>query len=315
MGSEGLSWVDLMTQKPICGSLFHDVFVAHFKLENNSHLEDMPLGQPIKSYPTTAVLADSAVAQAELAQAEYPKKMDAHFGKDFIINNPEDIHFGYWGDVQDLANIASKLDTNDEKSRRFLALGAATWKQVLSLSPAEPGLSPIKKFTANGKTFFSAGGWSDLHPLGILKASGCEKIVYLTRQGGESLFAQGVAKRLLNLDRDWSLLSTSNPDQAAANHKLNNSGDPSADPKGLWSKLYNLANPNSSINNSLSQAGAVLCTNWDAFDVAKDLMGLVEDSYRSPFWIASDAKNSLLSGLGESMTAELPGCQPREEKK
>lgn len=309
-GSEGLSWVDLMKQKPVCGSLFHDVFAAHFKLESISHLEELPLGSPIKAFPTTAVLADSAATQAETALAQYPEKMDAHFGKDFKITNPEDIHFGYWGESQDLLNIAAKLNPSDEKSRRFLALGSATWKQVLSLSPAEPGLSPIKKFSANGKTYYSAGGWSDLHPVSVLKASGCENIVYITRQGGESLFAQGVAKRLLNLDRDWTLLTTSTPEESAANHKLNNAGDPTADPKGLWSKLYNLANPASSINNSLSQASAVLCTNWDAFDVAKDLVGLVEDSYRSPYWVAPAAKNSFLSPLGESMTNQLPGCQP-----
>lgn len=309
-GSEGLSWIDLMKQKPKCSSLFHDVFAAHFNAEGASHLEELQLGSPIKVYPSTAVLADSAATQVELALTQYPEKMDPHFGKDFKIMNPEDIHFGYWGSPEDLAAISAKLNPNDEKSRRFLALGSASWKQVLSLSPAEPGLSPIKKFSANGKIFYSAGGWADLHPITVLKASGCENIVYLTRQGGESLFAQGVAKRLLNLDRDWSLLTTSTAEEAAANHKLNNSGDATADPQSLWSKLYNLANPNSSINYSLSQASAVLCTNWDAFDVGKDLVGLIEDSYRSPYWIVAGAKSSFLSPLGNSMSDRLPGCQP-----
>jgi hypothetical protein len=58
----------------------------------------------------------------------------------------------------------------------------------------------------------------------------------------------------------------------------------------LWDDMYNLANPNSSFAFSISQADAVVCTNWNGFDVAKELEPLITDSYQAPIFNPSKLK-------------------------
>ncbi|NJM10385.1 MAG: hypothetical protein HC883_05910 [Bdellovibrionaceae bacterium] len=149
-----------------------------------------------------------------------------------------------------------------KKSRRFLPLGMASWREVLGLSPAEPGLASMQPFMVGQTEYISAGGWSDLHPIMVLKAAGCKRVVYVTRRGGESPFAQGVARRLLSQRGNQWLASP------------------------LLSKLYDLRNPMSSLRQSLNMADAVLCTDWNRFDVKNGLKDLIKDSYRaSPYYI------------------------------
>lgn len=306
VGSQNLSWSEITTRHPVCGASFHALFETYFKnLNPKTHPEEQEIGQAFAVYPTTTVLTGSAVNDFKQARLAYHQKLDPHFGKTFQISNPADVRFGYWGKSEALAKISQNLDSNDEKSRKFLALGPASWKTVMSLSPAEPGLSPLKEFTSQGQDYVSAGGWSDLHPVLVLKAAGCDNVVYLTRQGGESLFAQGVAKRLLNLDRDWSLLKADDPKI----QKMNDDGDPS-DQTSQWSRLYNLANPNSSVNHSLAKASAVLCTNWNAFDVKTQMQPLIEDSYRSAFWINPEESSAQIGALKPRLTEKKPGCSP-----
>lgn len=296
--SENKSWVELITAKPQCADLFRRVFTRYFANEPRSRFEDREIGSPIPVFPSTAVIVGSAAQQVEQAFLDYDKQLDPKFGDKFRIKNPEEILFGYWGDTNDLKRVRSGLDPMDEKSRRFYPLGKTTWKQVLSLSPAEPGLSALVPFEANGEKIYSAGGWSDLHPMNVLKASGCEHVVFLTRQGGESLFAQGVANRLMNLKRPISKMTA----------KLNDAGDPKADVNDTWSKLFNMANPKSSVNTALSLASAVACTNWNAFDVKTQLNELVEESYRSSYWIPEDKKNQVK--LSPVLKEFKTGCQP-----
>lgn len=296
-GSENKTWVGLVREKPQCASLYHKVFQTYFDHEPKGHFEEKEIGHPIAVYPSTAVLIGSAARQTEKAFQDYLEKLDPQFGNQFHIQNPEEVVFGYWGAPEKLREIKSLLDTSDEKSRRFYPLGKASWKKVLSLSPAEPGLSALLPFQAGKEKLISAGGWSDLHPINVLKASGCEKVVYLTRQGGESLFAQGVANRLMNLQRDVSLLNTT----------LNDSGDVNVLPNDGWSKLFNLANPKSSVNTAFSQATAIACTNWNAFDVKTNLAELVEDAYTSAYWINPKAGEVNLTPV---LKEKKPGCQP-----
>jgi hypothetical protein len=145
----------------------------------------------------------------------------------------------------------------------------------------------------------SAGGWSDLHPVLVLKAAGCENVVYVTRRGGESLFGQGVAKRLLGFARDWSKISTSSEEAKKASAKLNNNGDP-LERNTLWSKLYNLANPNSSFKRALRAADAVLCTSWDNYEITQGIDGMINDAYTSPFYIPATSR------LGETASSLQP---------
>jgi len=87
-------------------------------------------------------------------------------------------------------------------------------------------------------------------------------VIYVTRRGGESPFAQGVAKRLFSTKEN----------------------DTNADL--LLRKLYDLGNPQSSMRQSLDQADAVLCTDWNRFDIKAGVKDMIRDSYRSsPYFV------------------------------
>jgi hypothetical protein len=316
--SLGKQWVQIVASHPECAQRLNQLIKAHFADGNsNKNFADNNIGVTIPSFPATSVLIGSAHDDATKAEAAYRQSLDPNFGKSFALSNPNDLRYGYWGREDLLALIAGHLDPSDEKSRRFMSLGQATWLTALGLSPAEPGLSPFKTFTNDGNEMTSAGGWVDLHPVLLLKASGCENVVYVTRRGGESLFGQGVAKRLLGLDRDWSMISTSSPEAKTASAKLNNNGDPS-DLTSLWSRLYNLANPNSSFKRALKSADAVLCTSWDNFEPWDDdgINKMINDAYTSPFYLpdGSGLKAEKFSPLlaPETMNAggypEFAGC-------
>lgn len=164
-----------------------------------------------------------------------------------------------------------------------MGLGNKKWLEALASSPAEPGLSNLVDLSGE---LVSAGGWSDLHPTLILKAHGCRDVVYLTRGGGESMFAQGVMKKLTQFEgfdwSDWANLT------GAQRYQKNSRGDSSdvGAYASSWSKLYNMANPESSIRKSLSAATTTVCTQWDKYDPRKEFHALVEDSFRAP-WITS----------------------------
>ena len=92
--------------------------------------------------------------------------------------------------------------------------------------------STISFRVADGR--ITAGGWSDLAPTLVLENIGCERVVYVTREGDESSFATKIAKHLGMSEADWK-------------------------------KLYDLGDAASSYNLSIEKADAVWCTNWNAF--------------------------------------------------
>ncbi|MGZ3723929.1 MAG: hypothetical protein ACXVA9_13390, partial [Bdellovibrionales bacterium] len=283
--SAGKSWDELVAAEPECQTILSQMMSLHFAEGRGGNFAQNNIGLTIPSFPATAVLTGTAHEDAQKAQADNAEKMDSHFGKTFALRNSEDLRYGYWGRENLLALIDAKRDRSDEKSRRFMSLGPALWSKALGLSPAEPGLSPFKTFESNGVAMTSAGGWPDLHPVLLLRAAGCENIVYITRRGGESLFGQGIAKRLLGYSRDWSLISTSSPEAKKASAKLNNNGDPT-DMKSMWARLYNLANPHSSMKRALKNADAILCTSWDNFEIKNGVGDMIADSYKSPFYVS-----------------------------
>lgn len=275
--SNGLTWAELAQVNGSCAPALRRLIEAHFTAQRGESFVEHVAGQSITSYPTTSILTGEANVYARGMLEEYGRARRSDFGRAFQIQNPDDVRFGYWGEPADLAKIEANLPkTSDEKSRRFKALGPATWHKILSLSPAEPGLASLQPFTLNdGEEVVSAGGWSDLHPVLVLRASGCDKVIYVTRRGGESMFGQGVAKRLLGFDREWTDIKSVT---------LNNGGD-RRDMTSLWSKLYNLANRESSISQALQNADAVLCTDWDRFKVTNGIRDLIKDAYKSPYFI------------------------------
>lgn len=278
--AKGKTWETLTGIRRDCRSEFNNLVTAHFRAQPQNLFVQSKTGQAITTFASTAVLKGQAYQQAARLMAEYEFRLEPEFGKDLTFSHTEEIKFGYWGEDEKLKKVSLALSADDEKSRRFLSLGRAPWYQVLRLSPAEPGLANLRPFKVDGEDLFSAGGWPDLHPTAVLRAAGCERVIYVTRRGGDSFFAQGVGKRLLGYDRSWDLLDPKN-------EALNNNGDPT-DQTSLWSRLYNLANPKSSFRQALDQADAVLCTNWSKFNLKLGVAGLIEDGYKSPFFVKSD---------------------------
>jgi hypothetical protein len=279
--TNGQLWSEIGISNRDCHGRFNGIVESFLKSPLRPNFGDRNAGLTIKSFPTTSVLVDEGATEALAALKKYGEVRDSKFGAKFFLKDAESVKFGYWGDPESLSAIEARLPkASDEKSRRFLSLGAASWKKILALSPAEPGLASLQAFQHDGKEIVSAGGWSDLHPVMVLRAAGCARVVYVTRRGGESPFAQGVAKRLFS----------------------SRENDPAA--QELLRKLYDLNNPESSMRQSLDQADAVLCTDWNRFNIKDGMKDMIRDSYRaSPYFVRNHA--------AFSEVALLPQLSPR----
>lgn len=287
--SPGRTWTEIVKAEPRCQSTFADfvsAFFDEYTPSPRSRVHDK-IGRYAQSLVTTSVVSGSSAQEFRQQRAAYLKTLAPGAGAEVRVL-PKDLRFGYWGRASDLEQIAAELQNPNnplsvlDKSHRFMPLGEGTWLQALSLSPAEPGLSPALEFSSVGMNadWVSFGGWSDLHPVPVLKAAGCSKVVYVTRRTGDSLFSQGVVKRLLNFDRPgWDLLDSTSKE---ANLMNNNGTDEFAD--SVWHKLYNLKNPQSSFAGSLAAADAVLCTDWNAYDVKTQFPQLIATSYEAPIF-------------------------------
>ena len=317
---EGKSWDELASSRPDCQAALFRALTAHFSAPHSPQQNPVheQIGFSIPTFGTTATLVGRAAEEARRSYEAYHNQLNRDAAASFRVSNPDEIRFGYWAPTEWLQRAQDGIRTralsgsyraeirltNDETSSRFLALGSATWRDVLSLSPAEPGLAAIQPMSVNGRPAYSAGGWSDLHPVALLKAAGCENVIYVTRRGGNSFFGQGVAKRLFGFDRPWERLRTDDPALIDENRRINDAGDP-LDQSSLWSRLFNLANPSSSFVTSLRLADGVLCTDWDRFDVKTQMRELIADSYRAPFLAAAGSAIDRALRAGQVVTQDL----------
>lgn len=255
MPGRGKAWPEvaaLPAGGATCGALlgqlitsFRDRFVAG---GFHTRADDM-VGQTLPVLISTSVLTGPAADAWRAARAQY--KSGAEYTLDV---NFDDVKFGYWGKQSELDRVGGNPNKfTDAKTGKFLSLGEATWREVLALSPAEPGLA--RGLEIDGM-LISAGGWSDLHPVLALENLGCDKIVYVTRTGDESGFAQGVATML-----------GMTPAQKDA--------------------LYNLDNPASSYAQSIATADGTWCTNWNDFK-GTQLVEVANDSYNAPLETRDD---------------------------
>lgn len=308
------TWDRLIADKPECQKQLTLLANTYFSKRTNDKLNfaHKKIGVSILSFPITSVLTGEAYKGAEKALSEYPKQLNSEFGKTFVIKKTEDVKIGYWADSKE--DLKKSMPANDIKSTRYKNLGSASWSEALRLSPAEPGLSPIKPFTAGKESLISVGGWPDLAPTLLLQAAqkrnviACEDIIYITRRGAESLFAQGVAKRIYSLDKNWDTLLSQPEDVGAKNTILNNIGD-TVDMTSAWSKLYNISNPESSLQRSIKAADAILCTSWNSFDIKNGVGPLFNDAYQSPFYVTK--KMSLINA--EQLTPLIDKGQMQPE--
>lgn len=310
----GKTWDELVTAEPRCQSLLNASLDAFFKQNldwDRLNVVFKKAGFAIPSLLTTAVILGESAKETRRFYEEYHARRDRHVAQKFKIQNTKEVVFGYWGPPNALEKIRSRLKTpfkdrlgrffdftQDAKSVRFKSLGPTTWSEVMRLSPAEPGLTALQRMSVDGQEAYSAGGWSDLHPIPVLKALGCDQVLYVTRKGGESLFGQGVGKRVFNFDRSWDVLRNLKPDDVLKNNRINNAGDPT-DLTSPWSLLYNVANPKSSYMRAVAAADAVLCTDWNRYNIKTEFVALVEQSYHSPY-VAGKAFSPLEKQLKEN---------------
>lgn len=274
--SRGMTWgeaAQLPADGGSCGEAFSALvtgFRAELLADESAYASriDDPIGAEIHALISTSVLENDAVDAWTAARTSYQNAEGFDLNVSF-----DDVKFGYWGAAEDLTTVEENIyGFADSKTARFTSLGSPSWREALTFSPAEPGLARALELP-DGRV--SAGGWSDLHPTLVLRNMGCEQVIYVTRQGGESGFAQGVAG-LLGM-----------------------SGDDSFD-------LYDLSNRRSSYSRSVSEADGVWCTDWNN-QSATDLLGVEADAYNAPF----EVRDARLFEAGYDNASErvgLPGC-------
>lgn len=259
-----------------CGELFVQQFDAYrerFDLETSRNRIDDPIGRFLPNLATTGVIVGSGVAKWEQARANYfaaePTPLELDFARE--------VRFGYWGRRDDLRTVRRGLRReSDLGSEKFLALGRATWRTILSASPAEPGLSAGVPLPTGQ---ISVGGWDDPLRVLVLDALRCRHTVGVNRPGGVGGFTTDVT----------SLLGAS-PEELDA--------------------LYALANPESSFSVGLARNEGNWCSDWDTPD-GFDVEALFESGFNAPFVTADPF---FLEGPraypGASPDLEIVGCTP-----
>ncbi|KIH76882.1 hypothetical protein GFER_07230 [Geoalkalibacter ferrihydriticus DSM 17813] len=230
-----------------CGKLFYSLmgeFDQRSAAGNYPSRLDDTVGAGMPALISTSVLTGAAVNEINQSQTAYV----AGESEVFLNVNFNDVRFGYWGSREAMSVLETTTNyRSDLKSKKALGLGEASWRMVLQYSPVEPGLDralPIDDFNV------SAGGWSDLSPVLVLKDIGCDKVVFVTRAGDESVFATGVAE----------MLGMTQAERA---------------------DLYDLTDPESSASQSLREADAILCTNWNEVGPTS-FEALINDAYNAP---------------------------------
>ncbi len=142
--SRGLDWnraAALPASQASCGATFValvDRFRAAWGNGAGFHSRaDDHVGEYLPTLITTSIIRGDTRTSFLAARADYMAARPYTFTVNF-----DDVSFGYWGHPYDLSTVgADPSGYGDAKTSRFDALGPATWRVALSLSPAEPGLA------------------------------------------------------------------------------------------------------------------------------------------------------------------------------
>ncbi|MEO1320392.1 MAG: hypothetical protein AAFV30_07470, partial [Pseudomonadota bacterium] len=191
--SVGLTW-EQTAQLPgaegaTCGENFIELFNSYrerFAAQGGPNRADDPVGVYFPAFGVTGVLKDEAITQWEQARAAWINATPIPFEPDFA-----DVGVGYWGNERELRRMERRLRRRfqDLVSQQFTPLGSASWREVLSASPAEPGFSPAVPLSSG---YVSVGGWADplrVQPLVALRA---ESVIAINRLGGVGGFTADV---------------------------------------------------------------------------------------------------------------------------
>jgi hypothetical protein len=274
MAGLGVDWPDIKdvpVGQSTCGELFSELFEAFraFRTDADPSRLDDPIGRYMRALVTTSVLRGDAVDVFNTALEDYFAALPITFDVDF-----DDVRFGYWGRQRDLfiAKRVLRRAFPDAKSDKFSRISRAPWHEILTRSPAEPGLSRAVALP-DGRV--SAGGWTDPVPAQVLRAIGCRRIVLVNRKDGIGGFTTGVA----------GLLGASDEELDA---------------------LYDLGDPDSGFTSALIEADGVWCTDWDAPDQF-DIRALSAEGYDAPL---ETSDQRLLSYENASTNLGIVGCTP-----
>jgi hypothetical protein len=318
--SKGKSWQQIVKGRPVCRQMLGQSVLEYRgelkRLERSGarikYRIEEKIGKHLATFPTTSILIKKAVPHYKRVQKKYLMNSDIKFEHNFKVH-PTQYRFGYWGNEKELKTIEKNLKSKngfidgrgerlnfskDKKSQKFTSLGDTRWLDALSLSPAEPGLARI--LPMNGRDdLLSAGGWNDLHPTLVLRALGCRNIMYVTRRGGDSMFGQGVVKKLTHIGgfnwKEWENLSASEKRLKNARGDRGDVGERASS----WSKLYNLSNPKSSFSKSIEVTDGVWCSDWDQQDIRKGMSSIIADGYNAPLYNRS---SNQFFKLGKNMS-------------
>ena len=116
-------------------SRYRAAFIAD-EASIHSRIDD-PIGKVMPALISTSVLTGDAVAEFASARQAYAAATPRNLSIDL-----DDVKFGYWGARADLERVAeNNFSYDDLKTKKFISLGEATWREALSYSPAEPGLA------------------------------------------------------------------------------------------------------------------------------------------------------------------------------
>ncbi len=264
VNSKAKSWQQISEVKNAQGNTCEDLYIDAantFKrrldkglIANKSKKDRIrqELGKTIPAFVPTAILdGETAVNHFKEAEQRYYKGEAPNFRVNF-----SDVKFGYYvpdGYQDTISRNLKKLFPNDAKSNKALILNPSSpvaWSEALTNSPLEPGLGKIK-VVSNDRAFI--GGFADLQPVQILRAAGCENIIYLNRIGQESAF----------LTKQRSLEGVAWGERQGVVELLNISPKEHAD-------LYLKDNPNNSYQSSVENADAVWCTDWDHWNTGQN---------------------------------------------
>lgn len=339
------TWMDTKHKDyPICKRYFDNLLADYYDKkmwrESKNNMFDSKVGSQFAAIPTTSVIASKeGLGLTRLVQEAYNNSSEdkSQLVADYVLDFERDVFLGYWYN-QNYKTLESNVKSNykdDLKSQKFMNLGNTNWSTVLGTSPAEPGLTNVREFesTVNGKTtsLISAGGWSDLHPVLVLKQLEdsnknkiCDEVIYITRRNGESNFNQKVVLRMTGLKDELKINSYSACDfKDNLKAKLTEVSDSGSrrifhwtsllndNEKGcinvsdealnsLWGKMSYWWNTKhlSSIKRSADAADDVYCTNWDNFKVFKgEQPQATEDAYHKALW-RSESKKDYPSRVG-----------------
>ncbi len=281
--SKGKTWTETSAlvaegSGQTCGQLFSGLVTswreeALANYDSFEHRLDEPVGKHLSALVTTSLIMGDAVPQWQDGRAAYA---EGSFLEDLGINYASDVRLGYWGAQADLDNIESNpLGFDDMKTQMFFSLGEGTYRQALSLSPAEPGLARALEIT---EALVSTGGWSDLEPTLVLRNMGCEQIILVTRQGDTVGFGADVSRQLGMTQAQEDALFATGTD--------------------------------SSVKRSLEEADGVWCTDWDSHG-GLDFAATSANGYNAPMEVHTSWLTDVESAYeNTSERLGLQGCTP-----